>query len=111
MAWLIALALFLWIGGGVCKLADRARDKQFRLQDDFDQKLTAIKANIYVLAWQECLNLQIDVTPLTWGAISLRPHLMTQHMTSIFSSRASIMQLTTSAVEDKTFSASRKKGQ
>ena len=65
MAWLITLALFLWIGGGVCKLADRARDKQFRLQDDFDQKLTAIKANIYLLAWQECLNLQIDVLHTT----------------------------------------------
>ena len=61
MAWLIVLVLFLWIGGGICKFADKARDKQFRIQDDFNQKLTAIKANIYVLAWQECLNLQIDV--------------------------------------------------
>lgn len=61
MAWLITLALFLGIGGWFCKIIDKQNDKHFEQQYAFDQKLKKIKANIYVLAWQEVLNLQIDM--------------------------------------------------
>lgn len=60
MAWLIALALFLWIGGSICKAADQANYQAIQKKETQDNELKAIKGNIYAIAWQHCLDLQLE---------------------------------------------------
>lgn len=60
MAWLIVLALFLWIGGSICKAADQAKYQAIQKKETQDNALKAIKGNIYAIAWQHCLDLQLD---------------------------------------------------
>ena len=60
MAWLIALALLLWIGGSICKAADQAKYQAIQKKETQDNALKAIKGNIYAIAWQHCLDLQLD---------------------------------------------------
>lgn len=60
MAWLITLALFLWIGGSICKAADQANYRATQKREAQDNELKAIKGSIYAIAWQHCLDLQLD---------------------------------------------------
>lgn len=60
MAWLITLALFMAIGGWVCKAADRAKYRAYQQQEIAKAKLQAVKGNIYAIAWQHCLDLQLE---------------------------------------------------
>lgn len=60
MAWILALALFLWIGGSICKVADQAKYQAIQKKETQDNALKAIKGNIYAIAWQHCLDLQLD---------------------------------------------------
>lgn len=51
MAWLITLALFLVVGGGIAKFIDAERDKQYLRSKRPDIAPNEYYANIYVLAW------------------------------------------------------------
>lgn len=51
MAWLIALALFLWIGGSICKVADHQTDKRAKKIINLWDAQREFVANLYVLGW------------------------------------------------------------
>lgn len=51
MAWLITLALFLWIGGSIAKGADKAADHRFLQGNANLQQLQPFLANYYVVRW------------------------------------------------------------
>nr|DAG62574.1 MAG TPA: hypothetical protein [Caudoviricetes sp.] len=60
MAWLITLALFLWIGGAIASTLDKSRYKTQQRKQTKDNEIKAIKGNIYTIAWQHCLDLQLE---------------------------------------------------
>ena len=60
MAWLITLALFLWIGGAIFSAADKAQYRAQEQKQIRDDELKAVKGNIYTIAWQHCLDLQLE---------------------------------------------------
>lgn len=51
MAWLITLALFLWIGGGIAKSIDHGRDKRFVAGHANLQKYEMFWHNLYTASW------------------------------------------------------------
>ena len=51
MAWLIALALFLWIGGSICKAADYQSGKKARKSIDLYDGQNEFVGSLYVLGW------------------------------------------------------------
>ena len=51
MAWLIVLALFLWIGGSICKVADHQTDKRAKKIINLWDAQREFVANLYVLGW------------------------------------------------------------
>ena len=60
MAWLIALALLLWIGSAIFSAADKAQHRAQEQRQIRDDELKAVKGNIYTIAWQHCLDLQLE---------------------------------------------------
>ncbi len=58
MAWLITLALFLWIGGAICKLIDvqsASKSRQIMRTQDAQEEFVA---NLYVLGWNHYQELE-----------------------------------------------------
>lgn len=60
MAWLITLALFLCIGGWVCGIIDKANYRSYERLQVSSNQIQAVKGNIYAIAWQHCLDLQVE---------------------------------------------------
>lgn len=60
MAWIITLVLFMTVGGWICKASDRAKYKAYQQQEIAKAELRAVKGNIYAIAWQHCLDLQLE---------------------------------------------------
>ena len=60
MAWLIALALLLWIGSAIFSAADKAQYRAQEQRQIRDDELKVVKGNIYTIAWQHCLDLQLE---------------------------------------------------
>lgn len=60
MAWLITLALFWEIGSIICSGIDKANYRAYRQKQIANDQLQAVKGNIYAIAWQHCLDLQLD---------------------------------------------------
>lgn len=50
MAWLITLALFLWIGSAIFSVADKAQYKTQEQRQIRDDELKAVTGNIYTIA-------------------------------------------------------------
>ena len=64
MAWLIALALFLWLGQSLGKLSDNVSHKQYEAQRTADDEILSVKSNIYIIAWKICLDKQLELRDL-----------------------------------------------
>lgn len=60
MAWLITLALFLGIGSIICSGIDKANYRAYHQKQITNNQLQAVKGNIYAIAWQHCLDLQLE---------------------------------------------------
>lgn len=58
MAWLIALALFLWIGGSICKVADHQTDKRAQKSIDLYDRQNEFVGSLYVLGWNHYQELE-----------------------------------------------------
>lgn len=58
MAWLIALALFLWIGGNICKAADYQSGKKARKSIDLYDGQNEFVGSLYVLGWNHYQELE-----------------------------------------------------
>ena len=53
MAWLIVLALFLWIGGSICKVADKANCQRGNRIVQMQTDRYEFVANLYILGWND----------------------------------------------------------
>lgn len=60
MAWLITLVLFLGVGSIICSGIDKANYRAYHQKQITNNQLQAIKGNIYAIAWQHCLDLQLE---------------------------------------------------
>ena len=58
MAWLITLALFLWVGGAFCKLIDASNSHKSKQIMRIQEAQEEFVANLYVLGWNHYQELE-----------------------------------------------------